>query len=247
MIAAVGSGSGKTTVTCALLEALKARGLSPCAAKCGPDYIDPMFHQKVLGIPSSNLDSFFSDEETLRNLYAAQTEEGEIAVVEGVMGLFDGLGGIREEGSAYHLASILGLPILLVVDAHGMGRSILPLLAGFLSYDKEKRIRGVLLNRTSASFCDTIAPLIEEELSLPVLGFLPNRPELALESRHLGLKLPGEVKDLQAQIRCAAGLLEKYVSVDGILAMAREAQVLSGTGKKTPSETSFRPAGGCQG
>lgn len=233
LIAAVGSGNGKTTVTCALLEALKARGITPCAAKCGPDYIDPMFHQKVLGIPSGNLDSFFSDEETLRKLYVAQAETGEIAVVEGVMGLFDGLGGIREEGSAYHLASILGLPILLVVDAHGMGRSILPLLAGFLSYDTEKRIRGVLLNRTSASFCDTIAPLIEKELSLPVLGFLPNRPELALESRHLGLKLPDEVKDLQAQIRYAAGLLEKYVSVDKILAMAGDAEALPVPVRKT--------------
>lgn len=175
MIAAVKSGSGKTTVTCALLEALKIRGLSPCAFKCGPDYIDPMFHRQVISIPSCNLDSFFSDEKQLQRIYTENSVNNGIAVVEGAMGLFDGLGGISEEGSAYHIASILQLPVLLVVDAHGMGRSIIPLLAGFLKYDRENLIGGVILNQTSKYFYQTLAPVIEQELKLPVLGFLPKQ------------------------------------------------------------------------
>lgn len=220
MIAAVKSGSGKTTVTCALLEALKQRGCRPASFKCGPDYIDPMFHKTVIDVPSCNLDSFFCGEELLREIYSQRMADNGIGVVEGVMGLFDGLGGIREEGSAYHVASILQLPILLVVDAHGMGRSIIPLLAGFLKYDRENRIKGVILNRTSRSFCERIAPVIEAELSLPVFGFLPNKSELKLESRHLGLKLPEEVKDIKKQICASAHTLEECVAVDRIIEMS---------------------------
>lgn len=224
MIAAVKSGSGKTTVTCALLEALKRRGLSPCGFKCGPDYIDPMFHQQILKVPSCNIDSFFSGEELLREIYHSHVRQNGIAVVEGVMGLYDGLGGTKEEGSAYHIASILRLPILLVVDAHGMGRSLLPLLSGFLQYDKEKRIRGVILNRTSKPFYQSMAPLIEQELSLSVFGFLPKKEELILESRHLGLKLPGETADLQSRMEIAAAVLEENVSVERILETAGETE-----------------------
>lgn len=217
MIAGVKSGSGKTTLTCALLEALKQRGFNPCAFKCGPDYIDPMFHRKVIDVPSHNLDSFFSEKEQLYNIYI---ENEGIAVVEGAMGLFDGLGGIREEGSAYHVASILQLRILLVVDAHGMGRSILPLLAGFLKYDKEKRIAGVILNKISESFYKSMAPMIEKEIGISVLGFLPKQQEFLLESRHLGLKLPEEIPNLQKKVQYMAEVLEGKVSVDKIIEIA---------------------------
>ena len=152
LIAAAKSGSGKTTLTCALLEALKSRGLSVRAFKCGPDYIDPMFHQKVIGVPSRNLDTFFSDENGVRELFAAGEATCDISVVEGVMGLYDGLGGIKAEGSAYDLACTLKMPVVLIVDAHGMGRSLLPLIAGFLHYDVEKRICGVFF---FASFCSS--------------------------------------------------------------------------------------------
>ena len=136
LIAATKSGSGKTTITCALLQALKERGIRTRAFKCGPDYIDPMFHKQIIGVPSRNLDTFFSGPEQIRELYQMNSKEtddrAEISVVEGVMGLYDGLGGIREEGSAYHLAEVLDIPIVLVLDAHGMGRSMIPLLFGFL-------------------------------------------------------------------------------------------------------------------
>ena len=124
MIAAPKSGSGKTTITCALLQSLKEQGIPVVSYKCGPDYIDPMFHKEVLGVPSKNLDTFFTGEEETRALLTAGRTEGELALLEGVMGLYDGLGGIREEGSSYHLAKVTGTPIVLVVDAKGM--SIVP-------------------------------------------------------------------------------------------------------------------------
>ena len=144
MIAAVKSGSGKTTITCAFLKQLLCRKKHPVSFKCGPDYIDPMFHEQVLKIPSKNLDTFFSDASQIQALYEMELPRHDIAVLEGVMGLYDGLGGIREEGSSYHLAKTLDVPVILVVDAHGMGKSVIPLIAGFLQYDEKKLIKGVI-------------------------------------------------------------------------------------------------------
>lgn len=227
LIAATKSGSGKTTITCALLQALKERGIRTRAFKCGPDYIDPMFHKQIIGVPSRNLDTFFSGPEQIRELYQMNSketdDEAEISVIEGVMGLYDGLGGIREEGSAYHLAEVLDIPIVLVLDAHGMGRSMIPLLFGFLKYDKSHLIRGVILNRTTPMFLQTIAPLIEQELKLPVLGCFPKTQKLVMPGRHLGLVMPDEIDDIRRQLHEAAVQLEKTVDIDRILAIADEA------------------------
>lgn len=220
MIAAVKSGSGKTTITCALLEALKRYKRPISAFKCGPDYIDPMFHKRVIGVDSRNLDTFFSNRQQIQQLYLRNRRENEISVVEGVMGLFDGLGGIREEGSAYDLAEALELPIILVLDAHGMGRTMVAVLAGILQYDTGHRIAGVILNRTSEAFYQTIVPVLERELSLPVLGFFPKVSDLHLESRHLGLKLPNEIAGLQSQVRRAAEILCTHVDVEKIIEIA---------------------------
>ena len=203
MIAAVKSGSGKTTITCAFLKQLLCRKKHPVSFKCGPDYIDPMFHEQVLKIPSKNLDTFFSDASQIQALYEMELPGHDIAVLEGVMGLYDGLGGIREEGSSYHLAKTLDVPVILVVDAHGMGKSVIPLIAGFLQYDEKKLIKGVILNRTSKMFFDTIAPLIEEELAIKALGCIPNEKELTIGSRHLGLILPEEMEELNFQLEKA--------------------------------------------
>lgn len=238
MIAAPKSGSGKTAVTCALLELFRRRKMCPGAFKCGPDYIDQMFHRKVIGVPSYNLDSYFLKEEELRQGYFDHVKNCGIAVAEGAMGLFDGVGGVWEKGSAYHIASILQMPIVLVADVHGMGRSILPLLAGFLQYDREKLIAGVILNRTSKSFYERIAPLIESELSVTVFGFLPSKAEFAMESRHLGLKLPAEMPDLQNQVAGMAGILEENVDVGKIIKAALAAEGRQETlpeGQKTKS------------
>lgn len=226
MIAAPKSGSGKTTITCAILQTLKDMGNQVVSYKCGPDYIDPMFHQRVIGIPSKNLDTFFTGENDTRKLLLKNRTGEEIAVIEGVMGLYDGLGGVREEGSSYHLAKVTKTPIILVVDAKGMGRSVIPLIAGFLAYDTEHLIRGVILNRMSKSYYEIIKPLIEAELQIRVLGYLAERQQLQIQSRHLGLHLPGEIKEIQRQLEVAAEELQKSVSIETIIQIAASAETI---------------------
>ncbi len=228
MIAALKSGSGKTTITCALLQALKDAGEQVVAYKCGPDYIDPMFHKKILDISSKNLDTFFTGEEETKRLFLQNHTPQDFAVLEGVMGLYDGLGGIRKEGSAYHLASITRTPILLVVDAKGMGRSVIAAIAGFLKYDKEHLIKGVLLNRMSKGYYETLKPVMEEELHIEVVGYFPEQKELQLESRHLGLKLPDEIEDIKQQLKQTADELQKTVSLSAITKIAQGAEALDG-------------------
>lgn len=226
MIAAPKSGSGKTTITCAILQTLKDMGKQVVSYKCGPDYIDPMFHQRVIGIPSKNLDTFFTGENDTRKLLLKNRTGEEIAVIEGVMGLYDGLGGVSEEGSSYHLAKVTKTPIILVVDAKGMGRSVIPLIAGFLAYDTEHLIRGVILNRMSKSYYEIIKPLIEAELQIRVLGYLAERQQLQIQSRHLGLHLPGEIKEIQRQLEVAAEELQKSVSIETIIQIAASAETI---------------------
>ena len=217
VLAAPQSGSGKTTITCALLAAMKNRKLAVRAFKSGPDYIDPMFHRQVIGVPSRNLDTFFSGEDQIRELYGYDRESFSYSVIEGAMGLYDGLGGTQKEGSAYHLAQTLDLPVVLVLDARGMGRTMVALLAGILQYDRGHRIIGVILNRTSEGFCRTMTPVIEEELGLPVLGCFPVQKSLHLESRHLGLKMPQEMEGLRKQVNQAAEKLEETADLDRML------------------------------
>ncbi len=225
MIAAPKSGSGKTTVTCALLAALKHAGQQVVSYKCGPDYIDPMFHEKALGIPSKNLDTFFTGEDRTRELFLKGGTEQDFAVLEGVMGLFDGLGGIREEGSSYHLAEVTETPVILVIDAKGMGRSILPVIAGFLAYDTERLIRGVILNRMGEGYYERIRPLIEE-LKIRVLGYVPEQKEMRIESRHLGLVMPDELPGIQKRLQAVSEEFAKTVSLEGIMQIAGEAKEL---------------------
>ena len=223
MIAAPKSGSGKTSITCGLLSALKGRGMKPVSYKCGPDYIDPMFHKTVLGIPSKNLDTFFTDEKTTINLMLDDRQEDEFALIEGVMGLYDGLGGVREEGSSYHLAKVTKTPIILVVDAKGMGKSLLALISGFLSYDKEKLIKGVILNRMSKGYYDTIAPLIEEELGIKVIGYVPDKMDFELGSRHLGLILPDEIDGIATKLNEIGNELEATLDIDKLIEIGQTA------------------------
>lgn len=222
MIAAPKSGSGKTTITCALLLALKEAGQQAVSYKCGPDYIDPMFHEQVIGIPAKNLDTFFTDEEQTKELFLKNRTKNDFVVMEGVMGLFDGLGGVRKEGSSYHLAEVTNTPIILVVDAKGMGRSIIPLLAGFLAYDKAKLIQGVILNHMSKSYYEIVKTLIETELGISVFGFFPECKEHQVKSRHLGLVMPGELFDIQMQLKETAEQLKKTVDVEAIVQIAEK-------------------------
>lgn len=226
LIGAAGSGSGKTLLTCALLTIFAEEKKKVTAFKCGPDYIDPMFHKKVLGVPSKNLDTFFTGEGLTKCLFLESAAQGDIAVMEGVMGLYDGLGGIRKEGSSYHLAQVTKTPVILVVNAHGMGRSVLPLIQGFLDFDESALIGGVILNRTSRQFFETIRPEIETVCKIPVLGYLPKMPDIHMESRHLGLVMPEEVPEVKRQIQAVAEVLKGTVDIEKIIEIAEGAKAV---------------------
>ena len=227
LIAAPKSGSGKTTITCGLLQILRDRGENISSCKCGPDYIDPMFHRQVLGIPARNLDTFFTGEDGTRKLFLRDRRENELVVMEGVMGLYDGLGGIREEGSSYHLAKVTKTPIVLVVDAKGMGRSVIPLIAGFVAYDDAHLIQGVIFNRMSKAYYEILKSVAEEELGIAVLGYFPENKELQIASRHLGLCMPEELEDIQGQIRRTAEKLRETVEIPRLLQIAADAETLT--------------------
>ena len=204
MLAAGRSGSGKTMITCGLLRALQQMGKQPAAFKCGPDYIDPMFHEQVIGAPSCNLDPFFTEEETTQYLFCKHAAGHDISVLEGVMGYYDGLGGISTKGSAYDLAGMTKTPVLLVVDAKGMSVSALAFIKGYLQYKEDSRIAGVIFNRMSEMLYREIAPMAEKELGISCVGFVPELKECHLESRHLGLVMPDEVENLQEQVNLLA-------------------------------------------
>ena len=266
MIAAPGSGSGKTLITCGLLRLLQRKNLHPAAFKCGPDYIDPMFHRQVLGIPSRNLDTFFSpaDSENAANTAtaalarAAIKNRADIAVIEGVMGYFDGTGASGMEASSYDLAKQTGTPVILVLNAKGMSRSVVPLLRGFADYEKEDpRVRGVILNRISAGMFPMMKKWIEEDTDLRVVGCLPQDDSISWGSRHLGLIQPEELADLQEQIDHLADILEKTIDFETLVELAgrapavpmppgtkgKEAKAVPmppGTGEKKPRRTGHK-------
>lgn len=241
LIAATGSGCGKTTITCGLLMAMKQQGLRVQSFKCGPDYIDPMFHKKILGVPSKNLDLFFSGASGVREVFY-RGNDSDVSVVEGVMGLYDGLHAESIEGSSYALASALNLPVILVVDAHGMGRSLLAVIAGFQKMDVEHRIAGVLVNRISKSYYGMIKPVIETELQISVLGYLPKQAEGTLESRYLGLKLPDEVTDLMDQASKLGELLSETVDMEALLKVSEIKDDYDFKEKEKPSSSPEKKA-----
>lgn len=226
VIAAPKSGSGKTLITISLIQALLQKEIKVSAFKCGPDYIDPMFHKKILGVPSKNLDLFFVNDSKLKNIFCSNNNS-DISVIEGVMGLYDGLGGISQEASTYEIAKSLNAPVILVLDCHGMARSIIPELMGFVNYDKEKLIKGVILNNLSAPLFVPIKNEIEKNLGIKVLGYFPHNKNLNIESRHLGLKLPNEINDLKNNINQSALNFCKTVDVAELMSIAKSADEIN--------------------
>lgn len=222
MFAAPKSGSGKTLLTCGLLEVLRRRGLNPIACKCGPDYIDPMFHRYVLGIPGRNLDSFFLPTEGVRKVLvdAVREEQAGIAVLEGVMGYYDGLGGTETSASSWEIAEITDTPAILVLDCKGASLSAAAMASGFLHFRKKSHIAGVILNRVSSMYYERLAAAVEEASGLPVLGYLPESEEYRMESRHLGLFLPGEIDRLRERIGRLADQMERSIAVERVLEVA---------------------------
>ena len=173
MVAAPSSGSGKTVVTCALLRALARRGLACAAFKCGPDYIDPLFHRRVVGARSGNLDGFFTDAPTLRALLARGAASADVAVLEGVMGFYDGMAPGVADASSYQVARDTETPVVLVVNGRGASLSLAAVIRGIAEFLPCANVRGVVLNKTSAAACAYAAPAIEKHTGVAVLGNIP--------------------------------------------------------------------------
>lgn len=222
LFCAPSSGTGKTTVTCAVLRAFQRRGLKLAACKSGPDYIDPMFHQKVLDTPSTNLDLFFFSRETARALLRQVGEGADLTVLEGAMGFYDGIA-TSERASAYDLALQTETPAVLVLDGRGSALSLAATVKGFQAFRSPNPIRGVLLNRAKPAMAQRLGEMLLRETGLPLLGCLPPLEGCGFENRHLGLVTAGEIADLQQKLDRLADAAEESVDLDAILALAREA------------------------
>lgn len=222
MISAVSSGSGKTLITCGILKALTNRQMRVSAFKCGPDFIDPMFHKKMLHTPSRNIDTFFTDEQTTKYLFTNAAKEADISVIEGVMGYYDGVGGISDRSSAYDVAKTLDAPVILVVNGKGMSLSIAAVIKGFLEFRECSNIKGVILNQVSKMIYPELKREIEKELGIKVLGYVPEVDNLVIESRHLGLVIPDEVVGIEQRMDELARLLEQTLEIDEIIKLANE-------------------------
>ncbi len=233
MIAAPSSGSGKTLATCGILQALVNRGLKTASFKCGPDYIDPMFHSRIIGAKSKNLDAFFLGENDLRYIFSRSAEGYDISVVEGVMGFYDGIRVDSSEASSYDVSMKTDTPAILLIDSRGASLSVLPVIKGFLEYRKNN-IKGVIFNRMSEKVFRTIAPEAEK-LGVKAIGYVPKVSDLVLESRHLGLVLPGEIENLKGKLNRLAEILEKTLDIDALMKIAGDAPDISGEPPEIPA------------
>lgn len=243
MFAATRSGSGKTTVTCGVLAALKKQNIKVQAYKCGPDYIDPMFHRTVLGIDTGNLDTFFADADAIGRILARDTKDAELIVMEGVMGYYDGVGGTTTMASSYELSKVTKTPVVLIVDAKGASVTLAAIIRGIMEYKKDSRIVGVILNRVSPMFYSRIKHVIETECGIPVLGYLPEDASFAVPSRHLGLLQPDEMQKQRDWVETVAEAARKTIDIDGILEIAAQAEMLQIQKATGETEKSKFPAG----
>ncbi len=240
LITAPMSGGGKTTVTCAVLGALASRGLSPVACKCGPDYIDPMFHRKVTGIPAANLDLFFTGPDTLRYLLAESAGGSGLAVLEGAMGFYDGIG-LSGTASAYEVAKATETPAILVLGGESSSLSAAAVCKGMAEFRPDSGIRGVILNHVGEAQYRRLREMIEKEAGLPVYGYLPEMPQAALESRHLGLVTAGEIKNIKEKLASLAEQAERTIRIGKLLELADSAPELEIKEPRLPDPVPGKP------
>lgn len=218
VVAGTHSGVGKTSITLGLIGALRRRGLTVQPFKVGPDFIDPLHHSHASGRPPRNLDGWMLSPDTNLQRYARATADADVAVIEGVMGLFDGSEGKSDRGSTAEMAKLLDLPVLLVIDASAMARSAAALIHGYSSFDRELRVAGVILNNVGG---DVHADMIRDAVagSVPIIGALPRQRDLSVPERHLGLHLPHEAHtDYANQL---ADLIDESLDLDALLANSR--------------------------
>ena len=226
VVAGTSSGAGKTTVACGLIGALRARGLRVQGFKVGPDYIDPSYHALAAGRPGRNLDAFLSGPELIAPLARHGGAGADVAVVEGVMGLFDGASGRGELASTAHVAKLLRAPVVLVVDASAMARSAAAIVHGFRTFDPELEVVGVVFNRVGS---DHHERLLREAVDLPVLGVLRRDERIAAPERHLGLVPAGEREAVtRAALDALTDVAARSLDLDAVLALARNAPSLDG-------------------
>ena len=185
LIAAPNSGSGKTTIARGLMALFVQKGYRVQPFKCGPDYIDTKFHAAVCGRPSINLDTFMASAEHVRELFVRYGKDADVCIVEGMMGLFDGYD--RDKGSSAEVARVLGIPVVLVVDAKSAAYSMAPLLQGFIHFRKDVRISGVIFNRVGSARHFAMLQQVCDDLGVQCYGYLPKKAELEQGSRYLGL------------------------------------------------------------
>lgn len=240
IIAGTKSGVGKTTICMGLTQILAEKGATVQTFKIGPDYIDPGFHSKVSGRACINLDSWVDKPEEIISLYEKYSRDADISIVEGVMGLFDGSADNLKAGSTAHIAKILGLPVILAVDAAGMGQSVAALVLGFENFDKNIKFAGIILSRTgSKRHVEILSAAIAEHSSLPVIGHIPRQDALHLNKRHLGLKTAEEVdENFFLELGSAFSDLKKSPFFDLLLSSSKKKK---NTPQKEISRTSFNP------
>ena len=224
MFTAFNSGSGKTTITCAILKALMEKGITPTAFKCGPDYIDPMFHTEIIGLNSRNLDLFMLGEDISKYLFVSNSRDTQISLLEGVMGYYDGLGANSTIASSYHLAAVTDTPVILIVNCKGVSLSLAAMIKGFVQFKEDSRIRGVILNNLASGLYPLYKEMIERESGVEVIGYFPWLEESTLGSRHLGLITAAEVEDLQQKIKTLAEQVKDSIDIDRLLTIALEAE-----------------------
>lgn len=214
LIAAPSSNSGKTIITLGLIKALRDKGLKIQPFKCGPDYIDPIHHAQVAGQSSYNLDLWMSDGDHVKDIFQAQIQNADVAIVEGVMGLFDGAK--RDKGSSAEVAQVLELPVVLIVNAAATAYSVAPLLFGFKNFNPDVNVKGVIFNKVSGDSHYQFLKEAAEDAGVDSLGYVPKDERLTLESRHLGLSLTDNSNMLRA-VDASAELIKTHVDLDCLL------------------------------
>lgn len=237
LFAAPKSGSGKTMIVCGMIEVCKRKKYKTASFKCGPDYIDPMFHRGVLGVDSGNLDTFFTDTETTRYLLGEKAKKADITILEGVMGYYDGLGGQTEQASTYEVAKVTNTPVILIVDGKGASVSLAAVIKGMMEYRKDSNICGVLLNRVSAGYYERLKEVIERDCGISVVGYVPELFDLTVPSRHLGLVAPEEIAVFEEWIGKVADAIEETVDIDKVFEIAKRAEWCEGRTPEIPALT----------
>src|SRR5271155_5801827 len=224
VIAATGSGVGKTTASVAIIGAMRARGLKVASFKCGPDYLDPTYHERAAGVRSHNLDGWMMNRDAVAATFARAAAGADIAVIEGMMGLFDSATPTGDEGSTAQIAKWLDAPVVLVTDASGVARTIAAVAAGFARFDPAVRVAGMICNRVgSRGHLDLLRAARPE---VAIVGGFPASSDLAFPERHLGLLMADESTVPQRLIDGWSGLGGDWLDLDAIIALARSAPAL---------------------